>query len=215
MDIIKIKINVVGYDELVNLMLNCTKCKLHKSRRRVVPGEGPLNAKIMIIGEAPGEREDEEGRPFVGAAGQLLTKLLNNVGIRREEVYITNVVKCRPPNNRDPEPDEIEACRPYLITQILMIRPQIIICLGRHSAREILTMAGYPEKSVSNISSIRGKVFNVKLGDLNVKVLPTYHPAAALYNPRLRGVIEEDLRKVKTLLGKGEGGGGILDYLGS
>ena len=215
MDITKIRISVSGYDELVNLMLNCTKCKLHTSRRRVVPGEGPLNAKIMIIGEAPGEKEDEEGRPFVGAAGQLLTKLLNTVGIRREEVYITNVVKCRPPNNRDPEPDEIEACRPYLVTQILMIRPQIIICLGRHSAREVLTMAGYPEKSVSNISSIRGRVFNARIGDLNVKVLPTYHPAAALYNPRLRGIIEEDLRKVKTLLGKGEGGGGILDYLGS
>ena len=215
MDITKIRISVSSYDELVNLMLNCTRCKLHTSRRRVVPGEGPLNARIMIIGEAPGEREDEEGRPFVGAAGQLLTKLLNTVGIRREEVYITNVVKCRPPNNRDPEPDEIEACRPFLVTQILMIRPQIIICLGRHSAREVLTMAGYPEKSVSNISSIRGRVFNVRLGDLNVKVLPTYHPAAALYNPRLRGIIEEDLRKVKTLLGKSEGGGGILDYLGS
>ncbi|GAB6946586.1 type-4 uracil-DNA glycosylase [Vulcanisaeta sp. JCM 16161] len=215
MDIIKMKINVANYDELVNLMLNCTKCKLHLSRRRVVPGEGPLNAKIMIIGEAPGEKEDEEGRPFVGAAGQLLTKLLNSVGIRREEVYITNVVKCRPPNNRDPEPDEIEACRPYLVTQILMIRPQIIVCLGRHSAREILTMAGYPEKSVSNISSIRGKVFSAKLGDLNVKVLPTYHPAAALYNPRLRSIIEEDLRKVKALLDKSGGGGGILDYLGS
>lgn len=130
MDITKIRISVSGYDELVNLMLNCTRCKLYTSRRRVVPGEGPLNARIMIIGEAPGEREDEEGRPFVGAAGQLLTKLLNTVGIRREEVYITNVVKCRPPNNRDPEPDEIEACRPYLVTQILMIRPQIIICLG-------------------------------------------------------------------------------------
>ena len=214
MDITKIRISVSGYDELVNLMLNCTRCKLHTSRRRVVPGEGPLNARIMIIGEAPGEREDEEGRPFVGAAGQLLTKLLNTVGIKREEIYITNVVKCRPPNNRDPEPDEIEACRPYLVTQILMIRPQIIICLGRHSAREVLTMAGYPEKSVSNISSIRGRVFNARIGDLNVKVLPTYHPAAALYNPRLRGIIEEDLRKVKILLGKGEGGGGILDYLG-
>ena len=214
MDITKIRINVSSYGELVNLMLNCTRCKLHTSRRRVVPGEGPLNARVMIIGEAPGEREDEEGRPFVGAAGQLLNKLLSSVGIRREEVYITNVVKCRPPNNRDPEPDEIEACRPYLVTQILMIRPQVIICLGRHSAREVLTMAGYPEKSVSNISSIRGRVFNARIGDLNVKVLPTYHPAAALYNPRLRGVIEEDLRKVRELMERG-GGGGILDYLGS
>ncbi len=212
MDIVKLRINVASYDELINLMLGCTKCRLYSSRRRVVPGEGPLNANVMIIGEAPGEKEDEEGRPFVGAAGQLLTKLLNNVGIRREDVYITNVVKCRPPNNRDPEPDEIEACRPYLITQILMIRPRVIVCLGRHSAREVLTMAGYPEKSVSNISSIRGKVFSARFGDLNVKVLPTYHPAAALYNPRLRAIIEEDLRKIRALIDKG-GGGGILDYL--
>ena len=214
MDITRIRINVNDYDELVSLMLNCTKCKLHKARKHVVPGEGPLNARVMLIGEAPGATEDEEGRPFVGAAGQLLTKLLNNVGIRREDVFITNVVKCRPPNNRDPEPDEIEACRPYLVTQILMIKPQIIVCLGRHSAREVLTMAGYPEKLVSNISSIRGKVFNVRIGDVNAKVLPTYHPAAALYNPRLRSVIEDDLRKVKELLNNlGRSGGGILDYI--
>jgi DNA polymerase len=214
MDITRIRINVNDYDELVSLMLNCTKCKLHKTRKHVVPGEGPLNARVMLIGEAPGATEDEEGRPFVGAAGQLLTKLLNNVGIRREDVFITNVVKCRPPNNRDPEPDEIETCRPYLVTQILMIKPQIIVCLGRHSAREVLTMAGYPEKLVSNISSIRGKVFNVRIGDVNAKVLPTYHPAAALYNPRLRSVIEDDLRKVKELLNNlGRSGGGILDYI--
>ncbi|MCG2869444.1 MAG: uracil-DNA glycosylase [Vulcanisaeta sp.] len=214
MDITRIRINVNDYDELVSLMLNCTKCKLHKTRKHVVPGEGPLNARVMLIGEAPGATEDEEGRPFVGAAGQLLTKLLNNVGIRREDVFITNVVKCRPPNNRDPEPDEIEACRPYLVTQILMIKPQIIVCLGRHSAREVLTMAGYPEKLVSSISSIRGKVFNVRIGDVNAKVLPTYHPAAALYNPRLRSIIEDDLRKVKELLNNlGRSGGGILDYI--
>ncbi|WP_054844109.1 type-4 uracil-DNA glycosylase [Vulcanisaeta souniana] len=213
MDIIKLRINVANYDELVNLMLNCTKCKLYSTRKRVVPGEGPLNARIMLIGEAPGEREDEEGRPFVGAAGQLLTKLLGNVGIMREEVYITNVVKCRPPNNRDPEEDEVDACRPYLVTQILMIKPpQVIVCLGRHSAREVLTMAGYPEKSVSNISSIRGKVFTARIGDVSAKVLPTYHPAAALYNPRLREVIEDDLRKVRSLINKSERGG-ILDYI--
>jgi len=214
MDITRVRIVVNDYNELVNLMLNCTKCRLHETRKHVVPGEGPLNAKIMLIGEAPGETEDEEGRPFVGAAGQLLTKLLSNVGIRREDVYITNIVKCRPPNNRDPEPDEIEACKPYLVTQILMIKPQIIVCLGRHSAREVLMMAGYPERSVSSISSIRGKVFNVKIGDVNAKVLPTYHPAAALYNPRLRSIIEDDLRKVKELLNNlGRSGGGILDYI--
>ncbi|MFB6470985.1 MAG: type-4 uracil-DNA glycosylase [Vulcanisaeta sp. AZ3] len=207
----RLRMNVHNYDELLQLMTKCTRCKLHLARKRVVPGEGPLNASIMMIGEAPGEREDEEGRPFVGAAGQLLTKLLNSVGIRREDVYITNIVKCRPPNNRDPEPDEIDACRPYLVTQILIVRPKVIICLGRHSAREVLMMAGYPENLVSNIGSIRGRVFNVRIGNIEVKVLPTYHPAAALYNPRLRSVIEEDLRRIKDI--SGGGGGGILDYM--
>jgi DNA polymerase len=211
MDVMRLRMNVHNYDELLQLMTKCTRCKLHLARKRVVPGEGPLNASIMMIGEAPGEREDEEGRPFVGAAGQLLTKLLNSVGIRREDVYITNIVKCRPPNNRDPEPDEIDACRPYLVTQILIVRPKVIICLGRHSAREVLMMAGYPENLVSNIGSIRGRVFNVRIGNIEVKVLPTYHPAAALYNPRLRSVIEEDLRRIKDI--SGGGGGGILDYM--
>nr|KJR71737.1 MAG: DNA polymerase [Vulcanisaeta sp. AZ3] len=211
MDVMRLRIDVHNYDELLQLMTKCTRCKLHLTRKMVVPGEGPLNASIMIIGEAPGEREDEEGRPFVGAAGQLLTKLLNSVGIRREDVYITNIVKCRPPNNRDPEPDEIDACRPYLVTQILIVRPKVIICLGRHSAREVLMMAGYPERLVSNISSIRGRIFNVRIGNIEVRVLPTYHPAAALYNPRLRSVIEEDLRKIKDI--SGGSGGGILDYM--
>ncbi|WP_069807229.1 type-4 uracil-DNA glycosylase [Vulcanisaeta thermophila] len=211
MDIEKLRINVRDYGELIGMIRGCTRCRLHEGRKNAVPGEGPLNAKLMIIGEAPGEKEDIEGRPFVGAAGQLLTKLLNSVGIRREDVYITNVVKCRPPGNRDPEPDEIEACRPYLVTQILMIKPQVILCLGRHSAREVLKMAGYPERSVQNITSIRGRVFNVRIGNLNIKVLPTYHPAAALYNPKLRAVLEEDFRKLKEALSQG-GGGGPMDF---
>lgn len=205
------RINVKSYEELTNLIKGCTKCKLHSFRRNAVPGEGPLNARLMIIGEAPGEKEDIEGRPFVGAAGQLLTKLLNDVGINRNDVFITNVVKCRPPENRDPEPDEIEACKPYLVTQILMIKPYVILCLGRHSAREILKMAGYPEKSVQNITSIRGRIFNVKIGGLSIKVLPTYHPAAALYNPKLRSILQEDFKKLKELLTQ-EGKGGPLDY---
>lgn len=199
-----------SYEELVKEILTCTKCRLHKTRRRAVPGEGKLGAKLMIIGEAPGEREDEEGRPFVGQAGQLLNKLLVSVGISREDAYITNVVKCRPPNNRDPERDEVEACRPYLLAQINMVRPRVILCLGRHSARELLKMAGYPEGKVSSIGSVRGRAYRVKIGNVEATVVPTYHPASALYNPRNRAIIEEDLRLVKRLLGDD---GGLLNYL--
>ncbi len=189
------------YEELVKEILSCKRCPLHACRRKAVPGEGNLRAEVMLIGEAPGEKEDEQGRPFVGAAGNLLTKLLAELGVRREEVYITNVLKCRPPNNRDPEPEEIAACLPFLIRQIQLIRPRLIICLGRHSAREILKLAGYRESEVSQISRIRGKVFEVKLpGDVNTIVVPTYHPAAALYNPRLRTYLQEDLRKAFTII---------------
>jgi len=205
------------YDELVREILQCTKCKLHRHRRRPVPGEGKLDAEIMLIGEAPGEKEDEQGRPFVGPAGQLLTRFLSEIGVSRSDVYITNVVKCRPPGNRDPEPDEITACLPYLIRQIEIIRPRLIVCLGRHSAREILKLAGYPESEVSQISKIRGRVFNVKLLDLEIVVVPTYHPAAALYNPRLRDYIREDLRRAFSIMRGNERVGvrqsSILEFL--
>ncbi|NPB00656.1 MAG: uracil-DNA glycosylase [Crenarchaeota archaeon] len=207
----------IEYEQLVREILSCTKCPLHRYRRRPVPGEGRLDAEIMIVGEAPGEKEDEQGRPFVGPAGQLLTKILNSLGISREQVYITNVVKCRPPENRDPTPEEIKSCLPYLIRQILIIRPKVIICLGRHSAREILKLCGLRESEVSQISKIRGKIFNVKfMGEHDVTVVPTYHPAAALYNPRLRTYIAEDIKKaIEIAQGKHRvERSSILDYLG-
>jgi DNA polymerase len=173
-------------------ILNCTKCKLHMYRRRAVPGEGNRNSVLVFIGEAPGEKEDEQGRPFVGPAGKLLTELIESTGYRREDFYITNIVKCRPPGNRDPEDDEINACLPYLIKQLELVKPRIIVCLGRHSARTIFKLAGL---KWTNMSTQHGKVYSIRLFNFNVKIIPTYHPAAALYNPQLKSSLEEDFKK--------------------
>jgi DNA polymerase len=186
----------------------CSKCPLHLTRRRTVPGEGNPNAEVMLIGEAPGEVEDETGRPFVGAAGKLLNSLLQDIGVDRSSLYITNVVKCRPPNNRDPTDEEINACKPYLIRQIAVVRPRRIVTLGRHSTRVILGLGGL---RVSEISRVRGRVFRVTIAGVEVEVYPTYHPAAALYNPSLKGVLKEDL--ARAIRAGGSGPASILDYL--
>ncbi|KUO88054.1 MAG: type-4 uracil-DNA glycosylase [Caldivirga sp.] len=186
----------------------CSKCPLHLTRRRAVPGEGNPNAEVMLIGEAPGEVEDETGRPFVGAAGKLLNSLLQDIGVDRSSLYITNVVKCRPPNNRDPTDEEINACKPYLIRQIAVVRPRRIVTLGRHSTRVILGLGGL---RVSEISRVRGRVFRVTIAGVEVEVYPTYHPAAALYNPSLKGVLKEDL--ARAIRAGGSGPASILDYL--
>jgi len=186
----------------------CSKCPLHLTRRRAVPGEGNPNAEVMLIGEAPGEVEDETGRPFVGAAGKLLNSLLQDIGVDRSSLYITNVVKCRPPNNRDPTDEEINACKPYLIRQIAVVRPRRIVTLGRHSTKVILGLGGL---RVSEISRVRGKVFRVAIAGVEVEVYPTYHPAAALYNPSIKGVLKEDL--ARAIRAGGSGPASILDYL--
>lgn len=190
----------------------CTRCPLHLSRSRAVPGEGNPNAEVMLIGEAPGRVEDETGRPFVGAAGKLLDNLLKDINVDRSSLFITNVVKCRPPNNRDPTDDEINACKPYLIRQIMAIKPKKIITLGRHSTRVILGLGGF---NVNEVSRVRGKVFKVSIMGINVEVYPTYHPAAALYNPSIKGVLREDLARAFATGsgGQGKGGSSILDYI--
>lgn len=181
-------------------ILNCTKCKLHTYRRRAVPGEGNRNSILVFIGEAPGEKEDEQGRPFVGPAGRLLTELIESTGYRREDFYITNIVKCRPPGNRDPEDDEISACLPYLVKQLELIKPKIVVCLGRHSARTIFKLAGL---KWTCMSVQHGKIYSARLFNFNVKIIPTYHPAAALYNPQLKSSLEEDFKKsIKLVLGE-------------
>ena len=175
-------------EKLAADIAQCQKCSLSRGRSHVVPGEGPADAKLMFIGEAPGFHEDRLGRPFVGAAGQFLEELLRSIGLTRDQVYICNVIKCRPPNNRDPLPEEIEACRPFLDRQIELIRPRLIVTLGRFS------MARYfPNASISQVHG-RAK----KIGD--VLYLPLFHPAAALHQPRFKAAIEEDFRKIPNLL---------------
>ncbi|NOZ28213.1 MAG: uracil-DNA glycosylase [Chloroflexi bacterium] len=167
---------------------SCTLCPLARSRTNAVPGEGPADAEIMFIGEGPGFHEDRQGRPFVGAAGRFLEELLASIGLTRDQVYITNVVKCRPPGNRDPQPEELKACRPYLDRQIDVIKPKIIVTLGRYS------MARYfPGASISRIHG-RPK----RVGD--IICFPMFHPAAGLHQPRWRPLIEEDIKKLPGLL---------------
>jgi uracil-DNA glycosylase family 4 len=168
----------------------CAKCRLHASRKNAVPGEGPVGAPIMFIGEGPGFHENEQGRPFVGAAGRFLEELLANIGMQREQVFICNVVKCRPPGNRDPQPDEIEACREYLERQIRAVNPKAIVTLGRFS------MARYFPDAM--ISAIHGRA-RLKSGRW---VVAMYHPAAALHRGALRSVIEEDFKQLPEILSR-------------
>ena len=167
---------------------NCTDCPLHQNRSRAVPGEGPENAEIMLIGEAPGFNEDKQGRPFVGAAGQFLEKLLASANLSREDVYITNTVKCRPLNNRDPLPVEMATCRKYLDRQIAAIAPKVIVTLGRHSLTSFL-----PKETITKARG-RPRIVN------GTTLFPMYHPAAALHQQNLREVIEADIKKLPTLL---------------
>jgi len=177
----------------------CRKCELWKRRKNAVPGEGNLDTTIMFIGEAPGYWEDVKGRPFVGAAGKLLDEMLSRVDFSRGEVYITNVVKCRPPENRDPLPAEIETCTPYLDRQIKIIEPKFIVTLGRHAASYILPKAGF---ETGSITEIHGRVYEANLLGFKVFVIPMHHPAAALYNVKYRDKLDEDFELLKLELEK-------------
>jgi uracil-DNA glycosylase family 4 len=170
-------------------IITCTKCELHKERKNAVPGEGPTDARIMFVGEGPGQNEDDQGRPFVGAAGKFLTELLGSIGLKRSDVFITNIVKCRPPNNRAPKKSEIETCNPYLQLQIRLINPRIVCPLGTPA---ITTLIG----DEFSASRFHGKA----LTKGEVTILPMYHPAAALYDGSLREVIFQDFQILKQLL---------------
>ncbi len=170
----------------------CTQCILSKSRTKAVPGEGPDHAQILFVGEGPGFHEDKQGRPFVGAAGQFLEELLTGIGMKREDVFITNVVKCRPPGNRDPMPEEIEACRSYLDRQIELINPRVIVTLGRYSMARWFPNA--------KISAIHGQPRKID-GRL---IIPMFHPAAALHQPSLRQDVEADFRRLPEILAEFE-----------
>jgi uracil-DNA glycosylase len=164
---------------------DCKRCKLHRTRKTLVFGEGNDRATLMFVGEGPGYDEDVQGRPFVGKAGQLLTKIIESIQLKREEVYIANIVKCRPPQNRNPEPDEIIACLPFLQKQIQTIEPKIICALGAFAAQSLL-------QTGEKISSLRGRPFD--LG--GIRVIPTYHPAFLLRNPEKKREVWEDMKKI-------------------
>ena len=176
----------------------CTKCRLAQSRTQVVFGVGDPSADLMFVGEAPGFHEDQQGKPFVGQAGKLLDTLLAGIGLEREQVYIANVLKCRPPGNRDPQPDEIEACEGHLFRQISLIEPKIVATLGNFATK---LLSGKP----TGITRVHGAEQEATLGGRRVLLYPLYHPAAALYTPAMLKVLEEDFRRLPELLGRTAG----------
>jgi len=176
-------------EEIAAEVRRCQKCALWRSRTHAVPGEGPANAAIVFIGEGPGVAEDKQGRPFVGPAGRLLDTLLLQAGLRRPDVFITNIVKCRPPENREPHPDEVAACREYLDGQIAAINPEVICLLGRPATQTLLD----PKASIS-------KIHGQPVERDGILYVPLYHPAAALHRDSLQPTLVEDMAKLKGLL---------------
>jgi len=173
----------------------CTRCRLSEGRTQVVFGNGDSNADLMFVGEAPGFHEDKQGFPFVGQAGKLLDQLLEGIGLKREQVFVANVLKCRPPGNRDPMPDEIESCEPHLFRQIALIEPKVVATLGNFSTK---LLSGKP----TGITRVHGQPQDVTLGGRQVLLYPLYHPAAALYTPSMLNVLQEDFARIPQLLGR-------------
>ena len=166
----------------------CTACKLHSTRTNTVPGAGNPDANVVFIGEAPGKNEDEQGVPFVGRSGKLLTDILKAIGFERDDVFICNILKCRPPGNRDPEADEVRACEPFLVRQLEILQPKVICCLGRHAAMTLL-------QTKASLKSMRESVHFYQ----GVPVMATFHPAALLRNPNWKRDTWDDVRKLKAL----------------
>jgi len=179
----------MNLDELQASLQNCQACRLAAGRTQVVFGTGNPHARIMFVGEAPGFYEDKQGIPFVGAAGKLLTELLESVDLSRSEIYIANVIKCRPPQNRNPQPDEVDTCKPFLLQQIHIIKPKLVCSLGNFAMQTLL------EKK-TGITKVRGQVFQRP----NFILFPLFHPAAALHQPNLMDPLREDFQKLKQVL---------------
>jgi len=183
--------------EIDKLIANCKKCELWKTRKNIVIGSGSFNAKIMFIGEAPGYHEDLLGIPFVGRAGKFFDELLKSINLNREETYICNILKCRPPDNRNPSNFEIEKCTPYLDRQIMEIKPEIIVTLGNFPSNYVLNKFGFkPEK----IGRIHGKKYPIKNLLFDSVIIPMYHPAAAVYNPNMKKILLEDFKTIEKIL---------------
>lgn len=184
----------VEWEKLIKRIMGCTFCPLYKGRTQAVPGEGNRKAELMFVGEAPGRDEDIQGRPFVGRAGQLLTRIIQAMGFEREEVYIANVIKCRPPENRTPKPDEVKACSPYLVKQIELVKPRVIVALGKVAAEFLL-------QTNKSMSELRGN-FGEYAG---IPVMPTFHPSYLVRNEgnkEIKRMVWEDMKKVLKLLGR-------------
>jgi len=186
----------VKIEKLIQEVLNCKKCNLYKTRTNPVIGAGSLNSEIMFIGEAPGFNEDKQGKPFVGQAGKIFDELLNSINLKREDIYITNILKCRPPQNRNPTQEEITSCTPHLNTQINIIKPKIICCLGNFATDFILKKFNLKDK-IQGISKIHGEIFNVSTLTGIIKIIPLYHPAVATYNNNMLEVLKKDFEVLK------------------
>ena len=184
------KLPVVTLESVREEIGDCTRCKLHKGRTNLVFGVGSPTARLMFVGEAPGEDEDKKGEPFVGKAGQLLTKMIEAMGVRREDVYICNTVKCRPPNNRNPEPDELASCEPFLKGQLAAVQPEVIVTLGKFAAQALL-------RDATPITRLRGNWREYE----GIPVMPTFHPAYLLRSPQEKGKVWDDLQQVMKKLG--------------
>ena len=176
-------------EEIQRELGDCRRCKLHRTRKTIVFGEGNEKARLMFIGEGPGYDEDVQGRPFVGKAGQLLTKIIQSMHLQREDVYIANIIKCRPPQNRNPEPDEIESCSPFVLKQIRTIQPRVICALGTFAAQTLL-------KTTTKITALRGNAYSLDA----IRVIPTYHPAFLLRNPERKKDVWEDMKRIMEYL---------------
>jgi DNA polymerase len=172
-------------EQVRSQIITCTKCRLSETRTNAVPGNGPENAEIMLVGQAPGREEDKQGKPFVGRAGKFLTEILHSIGINRKDVFITSPVRCFPPKNRKPKKDELKACRPYLEAYVSIIKPKIIVLMG-----EIAFNSFFPDKK---LKSFRGKWLEKK----NIKFLITYHPASGMRFPKLKEIIKNDFNQLK------------------
>jgi DNA polymerase len=183
------------FDALRDAVSGCTRCPLSATRTQVVFGSGSPTAHVMFVGEAPGFHEDKQGVPFVGAAGQLLGKLLEGIGLTRDDVFVANVLKCRPPGNRDPQPEEIASCESYLFRQIALIQPKVICTLGNFATK---LLSGKPD----GITRVHGREQEVVLGGTHVVLYPIFHPAAALYTPRMLDVLQADFQRLPELIGR-------------
>jgi DNA polymerase len=183
--------------QLAELIKICKKCKLSITRTAAVPGEGSDHASIMFIGEAPGRQEDLHGKPFVGRAGKVLDLLLHSIELERDKIYITNILKCRPPKNRNPLQSEIHTCTPYLDQQLMLINPQVIITLGNFATRYIMKKFGL---HCEPIGKVHGKIFLLESEIYRRKMIPLYHPAAAVYNPHQKKILLQDFRSISRAL---------------